>query len=81
MKIKNLKKKNVKKITFKSSKKSVAKVTKKGKVTGIKPGKATVTCKPALKNGKRYTLKCKVTVKGILQKDKTNQTTSAPAPI
>jgi len=32
-------------VTYKSSDKSIAKVSKKGKVTGVKPGNATITCK------------------------------------
>ena len=46
------------KTTWASSDKSIAKVNSSGKVTGLKPGKATITAK---KNGK--TFKCTVTVK------------------
>lgn len=67
LKIKNVKKENIKKTVFKSSKNSVAKVTGEGEVTGIKQGKATITCKLTLKSKKKYTLKCKVTVKSDSQ--------------
>lgn len=64
LQIKKVKKKKIKKTVFKSSNQSVARVTKKGVVTGIKQGTAAITCKLTLKNKKKYTLKCKVTVDG-----------------
>ncbi len=58
LKLKNYKKK----VTWKSKKKKVATVSKKGWVKGKKAGKATITCTYKSK-GKKYTKKCKVTVK------------------
>lgn len=60
--IKNRSKYKIKKVTFSSSKAKIAKVTKKGKVKALRKGKATITCKVVLRSGKKYRLKCKVTV-------------------
>lgn len=56
--VKNLSKKNKKKLKWSSSKKKVATVSKKGKVTAKKAGTAKITAKVGKK---KYT--CKVTVK------------------
>lgn len=61
--VKNKKELEVKKTSFSSSKAHVAKVSKTGTVKALKKGKTTITCKVVLKNGKKYNLKCKVTVK------------------
>lgn len=60
--IKSCKKKVKKILKYTSSNVKVAKVNKKGKVTGRKEGIATITVKLKLKNGKKKSLKCKVTV-------------------
>ena len=49
-----------KKVTWSSSDKKVATVNSKGKVTAVKAGTATITCKAADGSGKKAT--CKVTV-------------------
>ena len=54
-----------KKVKWSSSNKKVAKVSKTGKVTGVKPGKATIKAKV-----KKKTFKCKVVVKIGLDKTK-----------
>jgi uncharacterized protein YjdB len=51
-------------VKWSTSAKKIATVTQKGKVTGVKTGKATITAK-VKKGSKTYTLKCKVTVKGL----------------
>jgi hypothetical protein len=56
-------KSSIKSITYTSSDKKVATVSKKGKITAKAAGKATVSAKITLKNGKTKTLKMKVTVK------------------
>ena len=56
-------KKNVKKVTWKSSKKSVATVSSKGKVTAKKAGKATIAATITFKDGSKKKVKFKVTVK------------------
>ncbi len=63
LKVKGISKKKIKSITWSSKKKKVAKVKKSGKVTAISTGKTTILCRVKLKNGKKYSLKCKVTVK------------------
>lgn len=62
LKVVNVKKKQIKTVKFTSNKKKVAKVNSSGKVTGVKAGTAKITCKLALKNKKKYTLKCTVKV-------------------
>lgn len=68
--IKNLSKKNKKKLKWSSNKKKVATVSKKGKVKAKKAGTAKITAKVGKK---KYT--CKVTVK------KKNGSTATPTPI
>lgn len=63
LKVKNVKKAQIKKITWKSTKKKVAKVNSVGKVTALKAGSTKISCKLKLKNGEKYTLTCKVKVK------------------
>ncbi|MBO6109099.1 MAG: hypothetical protein J6P16_06830, partial [Eubacterium sp.] len=69
VKIKNVTKKTVKKLSVKSSKKAVAKVSPAGngkktgiKITAIKPGASKITANIRLKNGKKYTFKISVKV-------------------
>ncbi len=62
LKVKGVSKKKIKKITYVSKNKKIAKVSKKGKVTAVKPGQTKVICKVRLKNGRKYSLKCKVKV-------------------
>lgn len=50
-------------ITYKSSNKGVATVNKSGKITAKKKGKTTVTATISLYNGKKKTVKMKITVK------------------
>jgi hypothetical protein len=54
---------SIKSITYASSDKKVATVSKKGKITAQAVGKATISAKITLKNGKTKTVKTKVTVK------------------
>jgi hypothetical protein len=54
---------SIKSITYTSSDKKVATVSKKGKITAKAAGKATISAKITLKNGKSKTVKTKVTVK------------------
>jgi hypothetical protein len=54
---------SIKSITYTSSDKKVATVSKKGKITAKAAGKATISAKITLKNGKTKTVKMKVTVK------------------
>jgi hypothetical protein len=54
---------SIQSITYTSSDKKVAAVSKKGKITAKAAGKATVSAKITLKNGKTKTVKMKVTVK------------------
>lgn len=68
--VKNLSKKNKKKLKWSSNKKKVATVSKKGKVTAKKAGTAKITAKVGKK---KYT--CKVTVK------KKNGSIATPTPI
>ena len=68
--VKNLSKKNKKKLKWSSNKKKVATVSKKGKVKAKKAGTAKITAKVGKK---KYT--CKVTVK------KDNGSTATPTPI
>jgi hypothetical protein len=56
-------KSSIKSITYTSSDKKVATVSKKGKITAKAAGKATISAKITLKNGKTKTVKTKVTVK------------------
>lgn len=63
LKVKNIKKSQIKKTTFTSTKKKVATVSKTGRIKAKKAGKATIRCKLKLKSGKCYILKCRVTVK------------------
>lgn len=65
LKVKGIAAGKIKKITYVSSNKSIVKVSKKGKVTALKKGTTKITVKVQLKNKKRYTLKCKVSVKDI----------------
>ena len=62
LKVKGIAAGKIKKITYVSSNKSIVKVSKKGKVTALKKGTTKITVKVQLKNKKRYTLKCKVSV-------------------
>lgn len=66
------------KITWSSSKSSVAKVSSKGKITAVKPGTATITCKATYK-GKSVRATCKVTVtsSSTVYYTKTGVTTNA----
>lgn len=57
-KLKKPNKEEMKKVVWSSSNEKVATVSKKGRVTGIKPGKSTITC--TLNNGRKY--KCAVKV-------------------
>lgn len=82
--VKNKKKLKIKKVTFSSSKTKIAKVTKKGMVKALRKGKATITCKVVLGSGKKYRLKCKVTVKNKTMSPSPNkisvpQETAAPS--
>ena len=52
-------------VSFKSSDKSIAKVSKKGKVTALKKGKVTISCKAS--DGKTYKKKIKIVNSGINQ--------------
>lgn len=54
---------NVAKITYKSSKKSVATVDKNGNITSKKAGKVTIKATVTLNNGKKKTVKMRMTVK------------------
>lgn len=77
--VKNKKEAGVKKTTFSSSKAKVAKVSKTGKVSALKKGTTTITCKVVLKDSKKYNLKCKVTVKKKAEtKPSVPQETDAP---
>lgn len=69
--VKNLSKKQKKKVKWSSSKKKIATVSKKGKVTAKKAGKTTITAKVGKK---KYT--CKVTV---TKKTTSNSQTKPPA--
>lgn len=60
------------KVTWKSSNKSVAKVSSNGKVTGVKPGSATVTASFNY-GGKTYKKTCAVTVKKETAKSRYNK--------
>lgn len=79
LKIKGVKNRNLKAVTFKTSKKSVVKVKKTSKKTAVitarKTGKATIkvtiTYKKRNKGKKKFTLKCKVTVQSIKKKEST----------
>lgn len=70
--IKNVKKKNVKKLVVSTSKKAVATVKKSGKtalvITSKKAGKATIKAVVTLKNKKKYTLKYTATVKNSVDR-------------
>lgn len=72
--VKNLSKKNKKKLKWSSNKKKVATVSKKGKVTAKKAGTAKITAKVGKK---KYT--CKVTVKKKSAADN-NGSTATPTP-
>lgn len=79
LKVKNISKKKINTVIYKSSKKSVAKISSKGKITAKKAGKTTITCKVVLKNKKKYVLKCKIKVtkvkKSTSERDKKKQVT------
>lgn len=71
LKVKGIATGKIKKITYASSNKNIVIVSQKGKVTAKKKGTAKITVKLQLKNKKKFTLKCNVSVKSI---------TSAPVP-
>ena len=66
-------------IAFKSSKKTVATVTSDGKVTGVRPGTATITAYS--KSDKTNKAACKVTVKYKLTYKMSGGTNSADNPV
>ncbi len=70
-------KKKIKKIVkWKSADKKIAKVNSKGKVRGIKEGKTNISAVVKLKNGKKYTVTCKVKV--VADIAPTNQVSPVP---
>ena len=71
LKLKNLKKKYISKVKWKSSNKKVATVSKKGKVVAKKQGKATITAKI---NNKKYKCKVFVTIPTFYPNQKTKIT-------
>lgn len=82
LKIKGVKNRNLKAVTFKTSKKSVVKVKKTSKKTAVitarKTGKATVKTvirlKKKIKGKKKFTLKCRITVKNAERQDSNSKT-------
>lgn len=62
LKLKKVKTKKLKKTKYVCSKKSVATVSAQGLITANNSGTATITCKATLTSGKKYNLKCNLTV-------------------
>lgn len=79
LKVKNVSKKT--KITWKSKNKKIAAVSKTGKIKAKKNGKTYITSRFRYR-GKKYTLKCRVTVKkntGIATEEPDVEETTAPS--
>lgn len=79
LRIRNVKAKKVKKLRWKSKNKRIAVVSRKGKIRAKKKGKTTIIATFRYQK-KKYTLKCRVTVKKAVRK-KTSAGTNTQAPV